>query len=85
MMWNYRLISTEPDEDGESYLTVAEVYYDEGGRIEAWTEACAPGGENAAEVMANLIQMSKDIVDKAVLVEREVDGVGVTLVNLEVK
>lgn len=49
MTWNYRVI--ENLNDDEPYYTIEEVYYNEEGKIESWTEgAWEPLGSTLAEL-----------------------------------
>ena len=51
--WNQRIIRTV--KGGEEWYEIHEVYYDERGHIESWTqEPVLPGGESKAELMNDI-------------------------------
>ncbi len=52
--WNYRILSTE-DAGGNAAYQINEVYYDEHGRIQSWTnEPVSPFGERWSELRADV-------------------------------
>ncbi len=59
MNWNYRIIKHDTKES--VYFAVHEVFYDEKGRITAWTEdAINITGDTAKDVNKTLRQISED-------------------------
>jgi len=57
MSWNYRVFK-KSDVDGMEYYEIHEVYYDEEGKIEGWTEACvSPAGLSEDELKRDLLNM----------------------------
>ena len=61
MPWNYRVIRSESG--GEITFALHEVYYDEGGTINGWTEnAVGLGGfESVMDLLNALEMMAKDV------------------------
>jgi hypothetical protein len=57
--WNHRVMRhVEPD--GHVWFGIHEVFYDDTGRPEGWSEpAEAPAGETLEELAANLAQMTE--------------------------
>ncbi len=71
-MWNYRVVYRSGEE--ECPYRIHEVYYDDNGRPEAWTEnAVTPMGESLGE-LRNDCRYFLDAFRLPVLEEREVDG-----------
>jgi len=61
MTWNYRVIKETVH--GETTYWVHEVYYNEAGEIESWTEApVGANGETLAELREDLETMLHDTV-----------------------
>ena len=57
--WNYRLMKRENDK-GEVFYGVHEVYYDENGDIEGWSEeSVTPVGESKDELKKTLTDLVK--------------------------
>ena len=51
--WNYRVLRCE--DKGEPFYTVHEVYYDEAGKPDSWTEdPVGPHGESQADLLHGL-------------------------------
>lgn len=71
MSWNYRVLR-RADKNGNTYLTIGEVYYKENGDIDRWTEhdflrvdesEGADGLEKALYRMLNMMLTDKSVVD----------------------
>jgi len=58
MTWNYRIIHHNED---ESYYGLHEVYYDENGAIDGWTEDALIVGDTKDEILETLAMMKSDI------------------------
>ena len=59
--WRYQPVYTENGE-GDRGLSLCEVYFDDTGKLKAWTEdpAIAPGGHTWEELSKDLCQMLAD-------------------------
>jgi hypothetical protein len=76
MTWNYRVfrIREKSELHEEVYYEVREVYYNNKGHIETWTEdGINPFGETFLELQADICNMM-DALDKPILEEID-DGV----------
>jgi len=71
MSWNYRLL--EKEYEGEPYYVVVEVYYDDEGGIQGWTDKAYPLGSTLDELKEDLRYFNKAL-DKPVLIEKELPG-----------
>lgn len=65
--WNYRLMKHENDK-GEIFYGVHEVYYDETGDIEGWSEeSVIPMGDSKDELKKTLenlmVSLEKEVLD----------------------
>ena len=60
MSWRYQAVWRE--DEGERFYSVAEVYFDEDGRLTAWTEdpLIAPGGESPGDLIWSVQAMATD-------------------------
>ncbi|MBI2009336.1 hypothetical protein HYS84_02900 [Candidatus Saccharibacteria bacterium] len=71
MHWNYRII--EHDKSKPAYFAVHEVYYDEKGNIEGWTEdPINVVGDNKTEVTMIIQHISAD-TKRPILKESELE------------
>jgi len=61
MTWHYLCVLVE--QNGERDHSFCEVYLDEDGRVDAWTEsrAIAPSGSTLAELQSDLEHMLSDL------------------------
>jgi hypothetical protein len=59
--WRYQPVYVE-NGDGDRGLTLCEVYFDEDGKLKAWTEdpAMSPGGETVEELYRDITRMLAD-------------------------
>lgn len=76
MSWNHRVIrrSNAPSMDLEWTYQIHEVYYNDDGSIESWTEnPVAPVGENPLELQSEIRNFS-EALNKPVLKEVEFNG-----------
>jgi len=76
MAWNHRVIrrSIAPSTDPEWNYQIHEVYYDEDGSIENWTEnLVAPLGECLLELQSEIKRFS-EALNQSVLEVAELDG-----------
>ncbi|WDP89309.1 MAG: hypothetical protein HUN04_06035 [Desulfobacter sp.] len=74
MTWNYRIIKRHHAESGTTTLGIHEVYYNEEGAIDSWTQGpMDPHGETLAELKADLEHFA-EALEKPVLVEKVKDG-----------
>jgi hypothetical protein len=76
MAWNHRVIrrSNAPSTDPEWNYQIHEVYYDEDGSIENWTQnPVAPLGECLVELQSEISHFS-EALNRTVLEEGELDG-----------
>lgn len=49
MCWNHRIMKRR--DRGEDFYAIYEVYYDESGKIDGWTEdSCSPEGDSLEEL-----------------------------------
>lgn len=60
MSWRYQPVFTE--QDGERSYSLCEVYFDEAGKLETWTEneAIAPGGSTVEDLTGDIAHMMAD-------------------------
>lgn len=57
MHWNHRVMA-HTDDMGETYYTIHEVYYDDSGQPDSWTEKSVPAlGYSLDELRGELEQM----------------------------
>jgi hypothetical protein len=71
--WNHRLFQ-EPDTDGEPWLTIREVHYDDAGEPALYTtDAMEPCGNTVESVRTDLERMLK-CLDKPILTEADFKG-----------
>lgn len=71
--WNYRVIRKQVEIDYYQY-EIHEVYYDDNGEPESWTEeSMKPFGESFLELQNDLNYMMK-ATQKLILEEKEIDG-----------
>lgn len=75
MSWNHRVVKSEPDEQGYTYCSIRNVFYDEDGEIFGWSaEAVDPFGSNLEELKADFDRMAKafnlPVLDEAKLAAR---------------
>jgi hypothetical protein len=79
MTWNYRLIYKEEHlgKKIHGYFAIHEVFYDEKGKPEGWTEnAVDVGAEDASEIKDILTQMLVDVHRHPILtIKRSKKGV----------
>lgn len=64
--WNYRLINRTHRNGGEPWVEIVEVYYDENGKLEGFSNPFI-NGETKEEVLFNLKRIIADIEDNPVL------------------
>ncbi len=72
--WNYRVIHKYHEEDETHTYHIHEVFYDENGSIEMWTEsAVKPFGETPSELREDIRYFIKAF-QKPILIEKIKDG-----------
>jgi len=61
MTWRYQPVWIE-DPDGSTVFGLCEVYFDDAGKLSAWTEeyAMAPGGDTLDDMRGEISQMFAD-------------------------
>ena len=64
--WNNRLLDRSHKNDGEPWVEIVEVYYDEKGKPEGFSEPFI-NGETREAVVETLERIIRDIKDKPVL------------------
>lgn len=69
--WNYRIVE-ERNEAGEIYYSVKEVYYDEDGKVFAWSKTATDVVFEYGEDYLELIKQLLEAKEKTIL--KEVDG-----------
>lgn len=79
--WNYRVIRRTLH-TGETWDAIHEVYYDDEGSIRGWSAEPEPVLSDEGDIMGVFALMSKSL-ELPILVEKNVPGVGETLVELE--
>jgi len=88
MSWNYRVIMEEASDDklfGEDSYTIREVFYDDDGEIEFWSdEGCAPYGNTFQEVADDFDLMAAAFELPVLKIEKDEDGLE-KLVEIEVE
>lgn len=70
--WNYRVVRKELAPGAYEY-SVHEVYYNNDGEIDCWTEPTYPYGESFLELQ-NDMNGFKKATQKPILEEKEIDG-----------
>ena len=73
MTWDYRVIKTSYEPSGEASYTINEVYYDDHGQIEGWSDAVEPHGESLEEPRDDM-EHFKRALELPVLRVDEVEG-----------
>lgn len=71
--WNYRVIKSQNPIEGETFK-VHEVYYDESGEIEMWTERPVELEEGSMESLETALKGMLDATRKPLLEEALIDG-----------
>lgn len=88
MSWNYRVIMEPAKEDsifGEDSYTIREVFYDDDGEIEFWSdEGCVPYGNTFQEVADDFDLMAAAFELPVLKIVKEDDGLE-KLVEIEVE
>jgi hypothetical protein len=88
MPWNYRVImepATKNDIFGEDSYTIREVFYDDDGEIEFWSdEGCAPCGTSFQEVADDFDLMAAAFELPVLQIVKDKDGLE-KLVEIEVE
>ena len=69
--FNYRVIRLDLASPSEIFMEIREVYYDDEGKITAWTlKAAGVGGDDTAEI-AGVLELMRGALDNPVLKESE--------------
>jgi hypothetical protein len=88
MSWNYRVIMEEASDNklfGEDSYTIREVFYDDDGEIEFWSdEGCSPYGNTFQEVADDFDLMAAAFELPVLKIEKDEDGLE-KLVEIEVE
>jgi len=88
MSWNYRVIMEEASEEklfGEDSYTIREVFYDDDGEIEFWSdEGCTPYGNTFQEVADDFDLMAAAFELPVLKIVKDEDGLE-KLVEIEVE
>lgn len=71
--WNYRVIKSLDPIEGDTFQ-IHEVYYDENGKIEMWTERPTELAEGSVESLKSTLKGMLDATRKPALQEASVDG-----------
>ena len=58
MYWNHRLVDLSKDNEGEPWIVIQEVYYNEEGKPCGYCDPCM-GGEDLSEVMLQVKRFSE--------------------------
>jgi hypothetical protein len=58
MYWNHRLVDLSKDNEGEPWIVIQEVYYNEEGKPCGYCDPCM-GGEDLSEVMQQVKRFSE--------------------------
>jgi len=84
--WNYRVIKREGEQaTDECTYQIHEVYYDDAGKVETWTnDPVEPSGEALEELREDCLHYSAAL-ERAVLVEQQKDGREILIEEGEVK
>ena len=75
MTWNYRLVKTV-HASGDAEYHVCEMYYDEKGNIESWSDPIPPYGETPEELEDDLRRMLGALSRPVLLASDLPEGVG---------
>lgn len=88
MSWNYRVVmepATENSMFGEDSFTIREVFYDNNGEIEFWSdEGCVPTGNTFQEMADDFDLMAAAFELPVLKIEKDENGMDV-LVEIEVE
>ena len=75
--WNYRIVRSYPANKEEAWYSIREVYYDNNGKVNGWTENAIAPESNTIEGLLETLQLMLNCLDKPVLDEanlEECDG-----------
>lgn len=71
MSWNHRVIEFVDPDDGRPWFQIHEVYYDDQGRPEAYTENPVPVYGDTIDEMRTTLERMRLALDQPVLRERD--------------
>lgn len=71
MTWNYRVIEHDTPEPTESPFGIHEVYYDDQGRVKAWTEKAVGVAAPTVVALGEELEIMAEALKKPVLKESE--------------
>jgi hypothetical protein len=82
--WNYRVIRKDEDKTGTASYQIHEVYYQENGVIDGWTEMPVQPCGNTCEELREDIRFFLKAFQRPVLAAKEIDGKEVLMEDSEV-
>jgi hypothetical protein len=71
MSWNYRVVEHDQPGSTDKSFGIHEVYYDDMGRVEAWTERAVGVTAYSVEGLAEEMEIMREALGKPVLIEKE--------------
>ena len=82
MSWNYRVIKSYPATAENEWYSIHEVYYDDEGKITAWTEDAIAPESDTLEGLRDILGLMRSCLFKPVLHEVVSGGIA-TLLEVE--
>jgi hypothetical protein len=71
MTWNYRVIEHDTPEPADGTFGIHEVYYDDQGRVKAWTEKAVGVAAETVVALGEELEIMAEALKKPVLKESE--------------
>ena len=68
--WNYRIVRSYPANKEEAWYSIREVYYDNNGKVNGWTEDAIAPESNTIEGLLEILQLMLNCLDKPILEEQ---------------
>lgn len=73
MFWNHRVVDMSKDNDGEPWLEIQEVYYNEKGEPSAYCDPCI-GGESIDEIQIQIQRFTECLAQPILNAEKDFVG-----------
>lgn len=71
MTWNHRVMKSYPANQEDAWYSIREVYYDENGKVDGYTQDAIDPGSDSIEGLREVLCRMLLALDKPVLVEDE--------------
>jgi hypothetical protein len=73
MFWNHRVVDLSKENDGEPWLEIQEVYYNEEGKPSAYGDPCV-GGESIDEIQIQIQRFTECLAQPILNAEKDFTG-----------